>query len=261
MTGDVPLSHWEGEPVAHWQALWRVPELHVYASVGSTNDRVRDRAQAGAPAGTAVLSDHQREGRGRLGRRWEADAGQALLLSVLLRPIGGSAPEAAAVLPLRAGLALADTIEALTGRTPGLKWPNDVELEGRKVAGILCEAGAEGVVVGVGVNVGQREADFPPELRDSATSLAVVAGAPPARAALAGQIFQRLAPFFEAPHRPLDPEELARYAALDVLQGHRVSVDGHPVGTAAGVTAMGALVVVHNGYRRQLHAGTVRVLP
>lgn len=261
MSGAGPLAHWEGEPVAHWRARWGVPELHIYQSTSSTNDRTRERATVGAEAGTTVIAEFQSEGRGRLGRSWQASPGQALLLSVLLRPAAGGAAEAAAVLPLRVGLALADAIEALTVRAAGLKWPNDVALDGRKVAGILCEAGAEGVVVGIGVNVGQREADFPPDLRSQATSLAIATGAPPARPALAGFVIERLAPLFSAPHRLLDERELARYAALDVLAGRRISVDDAPVGTAAGLTATGALVVEADGNRRLVHAGTVRRLP
>lgn len=261
MTQEGPLARWEGEPVAHWRARWGVPELLVFDHTGSTNDRVRERAAAGAAAGTTVIAEYQTEGRGRLGRSWEARAGQALLASVLLRPAAGGAAEAAAVLPLRVGLALAGAIERLIGRPPGLKWPNDLELDGRKVAGILCEAGGEGVVVGIGVNVAQAEADFPPELRAGATSLRLAAGRPPARAALAGLLLERLAPLFTAPPQPLTEDERARFAALDVLSGHRVSVDDVPAGTAAGVSPTGSLVVLAEGERRLVHAGTVRSLP
>ena len=261
MTGAGPLTHWEGEPVAHWRACWGVPELHIYRSTSSTSDRVRERAAAGAPAGTTAIAEYQTEGRGRLGRSWQAAEGQALLLSVLLRPAAAGDAGDAGVLPLRVGLALADAIEDLTGQGAGLKWPNDVTLDGRKVAGVLCEAGAEGIVVGVGVNVGQQEADFPADLRSQATSLALAAGVPPARSALAGLLLARLAPLFGAGHRRLDPGELSRYAARDALAGHPVSVDNVPAGTAAGLTATGALVVDAAGGRRLVHAGTVRRLP
>lgn len=122
----------------------------------STNDELLRRAEAGAPEGTLVVTETQSAGRGRLGRTWLSEPGQGLLFSLLARPT--LPPETAATLPLMAGLAVAQTLRAL-GFAAGLKWPNDVLLDDRKVCGILCEAqtsarGIEGIVVGIGLNVG-----------------------------------------------------------------------------------------------------------
>lgn len=253
-----PLAAWEGQELQHWCARWHVPELHVFARVASTNDVLRERALAGAPAGTTALADYQTQGRGRLGRTWEAPAGRALLFSVLLRPSPGPHPDAAGVLPLRIGLAIADAVEHLTGCAVALKWPNDVLLDGRKVAGILCESAADFVVAGIGINVGQTEAELPPELQSQATSLRIVTGEPPARPDLAGAILRLLRPLWRAPHRPLDPAELERFHRRDALAGRTVTVDDVPAGVAAGIDPLGALLVRLDGVERRVHAGTVR---
>ncbi len=125
-------------------------------SCTSTNDEALRRAEAGAPEGTMVVAERQTAGRGRLGRTWFSEPGQGLLFSWVARP--NLPPETAATLPLVAGLAVAQTLRAL-GTEAGLKWPNDVLIGERKACGILCEAqtsarGIEGIVVGIGINVG-----------------------------------------------------------------------------------------------------------
>src|SRR4051794_39287165 len=132
------------------------PRLH-HRSIGSTNLRARELADAGAPHGTLVTASEQTAGRGRQGRTWVTPPGTAIAASVILRTFDD-------LLPLRAGLAVAD----LAGPDARVKWPNDVLLGGRKVAGILVEARApEWAVVGIGINV----LGVPPEVADLATSL------------------------------------------------------------------------------------------
>jgi BirA family transcriptional regulator, biotin operon repressor / biotin---[acetyl-CoA-carboxylase] ligase len=137
------------------------PRLHLRATA-STNDRARALAAAGAPHGTLVTAGEQTAGRGRQGRTWSAPPGRALLCSLLLRDYDP-------LLPLRAGLAVAD----LAGAAARVKWPNDVLLEGRKVAGILVEARPQDgwAVLGMGINVAVDVADLPPELRARAGTL------------------------------------------------------------------------------------------
>ena len=137
------------------------PRLHV-RSIGSTNARARDLAVTGAPHGTLVTAGVQTAGRGRQGRAWTAPAGSSLLLSLVLR-------ERDDLLPLRAGLAVAD----VAGPAALVKWPNDVLVDGRKVAGILAEGRpAEGwTVLGIGVNAALDVRDLPEELRESAGTL------------------------------------------------------------------------------------------
>lgn len=267
MTENVALSEWEGRPVQEWRDAWGTPTLLVLDVVGSTNDVARALAEGGAPSGTAVLAERQTAGRGRAGRRWHAPHGTALLLSVVLRPPpgqpSGSAPGA---LPLRVGLAVARAAECVAGVVFGLKWPNDVVVDGAgKVAGILCEAvsGADGgfVVVGIGVNVNQRPEEFPPEVRPTATSLYAVTGRKISRTALCGAILEALREAANRYAAPLDAEELRAIADRDVLLGKDVAVDGVPRGTAAGITPEGALLVREpTGARNPVYSGTVRVL-
>ena len=137
------------------------PRLHLRTTT-STNDRARELAGTGAPHGTLVTAEEQTAGRGRQGRTWVAPAGSSLLLSLVLR-------ETDPLLPLRAGLAVAD----LAGAAALVKWPNDVLLDGRKVAGVLVEARPqEGwAVLGIGVNAALDIGELPPELRETAGTL------------------------------------------------------------------------------------------
>lgn len=143
-----------------------VPEVRFLPETDSTNRRATAWAMEGAAAGSMVVADFQTAGRGRLGRTWTAPPGSSLLLSIVLRP--GTAAERWPLISLAAGVAVCESLAGL-GLEPGLKWPNDVLLGERKVAGILAEA-AEGVVIlGIGLNVGRIE--FPEEIASTATSL------------------------------------------------------------------------------------------
>jgi biotin-[acetyl-CoA-carboxylase] ligase BirA-like protein len=147
----------------------QTPGLVVLAQVTSALDVLHELAAEGARAGTAVLADVQTRGRGRQGRSWHSPAGQGIWLTYLVRPPG---PLETGVLALRVGLAVAASLERL-GCRPRVKWPNDVLLDGRKVAGILCEArsmpGEPGwVAVGIGMNV---HGPLPDELAQSAVAL------------------------------------------------------------------------------------------
>jgi len=167
--------------------------LLAFASVASTQGICRVLAAEGAPEGTVVLADHQTAGRGRRGRAWTAPPGTALLFSCVLRPPLDSSrwPE----LTLTAGCAVAEAVESTAGVAVRLKWPNDVLVDHRKVAGILAE-GVLGedpfVVLGIGVNVLQRGADWPPDLSSRAVSLAAL-GSAVGREALLAAILARVA--------------------------------------------------------------------
>ena len=137
------------------------PRLHL-RETGSTNDRARALAAAGTPHGTLVTAREQTAGRGRWGRTWVGPPGQALLLSLVLRELDP-------LLPLRAGLAVAD----LAGEPARVKWPNDVWIDGRKVAGILVEARPQSgwAVLGIGINVAVEVGELPAGLHDTAGTL------------------------------------------------------------------------------------------
>jgi BirA family biotin operon repressor/biotin-[acetyl-CoA-carboxylase] ligase len=155
----------------------RFGDIHWFEVVDSTNRYLLRRAEQGAVAGEVAVADEQTAGRGRLGRSWVAPPGSALLASVLLRP--ELAPERVHLVTLAAGLAALDALDGLDplGARPrserrGLKWPNDVVVGDRKVAGILAEAANDGaVVVGMGCNV--RPDALAPELREIAAAIAV----------------------------------------------------------------------------------------
>jgi len=158
--------------------------LHYYEEIDSTNDRAKELAEEGAGHGEVVVAEMQRSGRGRRGRHWSSPAGRNLYLSVILRP--DLAPTRAPELTLVAALAVCDALRD-AGVEVGIKWPNDVLANGRKISGILTELSAEPdhvhwVVLGVGVNLNARREDFPPELRDEATSVLLERGQPAPRA-------------------------------------------------------------------------------
>ena len=218
------------------------PRLHLRATP-STNDRARDLAIAGAPHGTLVSAGVQTAGRGRQGRAWAAPPGSALLCSLVLR-------EHDDLLPLRGGLAVAD----LAGADAQVKWPNDVLVGGRKLAGVLVEARPqEGwAVLGIGVNVAVDPAELPPEVRDRAATLGRPRGAlEPALDELLRALAARLA----QPARDC----LAALRARDALLDRPVRWAGG-AGTGAGIDDGGALLVRRaDGTLAALAAGEVHL--
>lgn len=262
--GNAPVAadRWCGVTIDEWRARWDVPRLYIFHQVGSTNDEARRLAEAGAPAGTVVLADVQTRGRGRRGRTWTAAPGSALLLSMVLRPRHGAVDS---VLSLRLGLAVAIAIEAVVPATVGIKWPNDLEIDGRKVAGILCEAALEGgrlafAVAGVGINIRRSDDEWSAEVRERATSLEAVAAAPPDPERLAAALIPRLSSAGSQPSPALTASEREELARRDSLRGQLISVDGRPAGRAAGIARHGALLVHDGTGERTVLGGTVRIL-
>lgn len=151
-------------------------ELKFFNTVDSTNTMLKALAGQGASEGTAVVADAQEKGRGRLGRSWMSSPGLGIWLSFLLKP--DLHPAMLQSLTLAAAVAVCRAIEPFTAEKPGIKWPNDILINGKKVCGILTEMSAEAdrvmwVVIGIGVNVNQCPEDFPEELKESAASLAM----------------------------------------------------------------------------------------
>jgi BirA family biotin operon repressor/biotin-[acetyl-CoA-carboxylase] ligase len=218
------------------------PRLHL-REIGSTSDRARELAQAGAPHGTLVTTDHQVAGRGRQGRTWTTPPGTALTMSLVLR-------EVTPLVPLAAGVAVAEAI----GPDAAIKWPNDVLLDDRKVAGILVEARPqEGwAILGIGINVALAPDDFPPDLRDRAGTL----GRPPEDVAVIRQaVLDALDRRLAQPVAAL----LDAWRARDALAGRPVTWDGGH-GTAEGVDDAGRLRVrLRDGATTVLDAGEVHL--
>jgi BirA family transcriptional regulator, biotin operon repressor / biotin---[acetyl-CoA-carboxylase] ligase len=212
---------------------WRVQR---FAEIDSTNRYLLEAARQGAPGDLVAVADHQTAGRGRFDRRWEAPPGSSLLVSVLLR----SVTEAGHDVVLATALALGAAVERVApGVGPQLKWPNDLVVRDRKLAGLLAERDGDALVVGAGCNV-QWDA-FPPDLEAGATACNLEAGHAVDRDAL-------LAEFLECLALELDrlddvvPRARARLATLD----RRVRVErAHDsvVGRAVDVTRDGALVI------------------
>ena len=217
------------------------PRVH-HRRTDSTNARGRELAAAGAPHGTLITAGEQTAGRGRQGRTWSAPPGRALLMSLVLR-------EWPRLLPLAAALAVADVAREATT----IKWPNDVLLDGRKLAGILVEGRSqEGwMVLGIGLNVALRPDDFPPELRDTAATL----GRDPAEVEPALQeLLGALDEWLSVPH----DDVVVAFRARDALAGREVSwADGS--GVAEGIDGDGRLLVRAGGELVALDAGEVHL--
>jgi BirA family biotin operon repressor/biotin-[acetyl-CoA-carboxylase] ligase len=223
------------------------PHRH-FRQTDSTNARARELAEAGAPAGAIVTAEAQTAGRGRHGRTWTAPAGRALLYSAIVRPFD----ERHELLPLAVPIAVAEAAESLAPFRCALKWPNDVWVEGRKLAGVLIESRpADGwAVVGVGLNVAIGPDEFPAELRDRATSIGGRVTVPEALAALN----ERLADWVEADRGDI----LEQFRGRDALRGRAVSWEGGS-GLAVGVDDVGHLLVDISGDTVALGAGEVHL--
>jgi BirA family transcriptional regulator, biotin operon repressor / biotin---[acetyl-CoA-carboxylase] ligase len=218
------------------------PRLHLRRT-DSTNQRARELAATGAPHGALVTAAEQTAGRGRQGRTWTAPPGRALLLSLVLRV------DAPALVPLSAAVGVAETV----GDAARIKWPNDVLVDGRKVAGILVEGRPqEGwAVLGIGLNVALREDDFPPELRATAGTLGHEPDA-------VEPTLQRLLPTLA---RWLGADQAAVIAAWR----ERDALEGQPIawsegsGKAVGIDDAGRLLVGTSSGTVALDAGEVHL--
>lgn len=170
-----------------------LPDLKFFPCIDSTNSYLKQEALSGAPHGSAVVADSQSAGRGRLGRHFQSPSGKGVYLSLLLRP--EQAGEALMRATGMAAVAVCRAVQRVSGAQPGIKWTNDLILNGRKLAGILAETVMMGnraaLILGVGVNVHHRHEDFQGEVADLATSLAME-GFSTSRAALAAALIEDL---------------------------------------------------------------------
>ena len=170
-------------------------DIRVFQETTSTNDIIEKLARDGVKEGVVVFAESQTKGRGRLGRKWASPAKKGLWFSLLLRP--DLRPHETTQLTVASATALRRAIEAQSGLEPEIKWPNDILVHGKKVAGILTEMNAEVdrvkyVIVGIGVDVNLSQRDFPPELKKIATSLKIETGKAVSRAELAVNILREL---------------------------------------------------------------------
>lgn len=239
----------------------------VYPEVASTNTIASVLGDRGEPEGTVVVAETQTEGRGRMGRSWVSAPRVGLWTSILLRP-----PVATSDASLLSQLAAVSLAEAVTGMdlrlVPRIKWPNDLMLGEKKVAGILVEAKAEGerihyAVVGIGLNCNHARADFPSSLQASATSLALAAGKPVSRVEVARALYRQLDTwylrFIEGMREPI----LSRLTQLSETIGRWVRVEigpEHYEAFAEAVNRDGSLRVrLPDGETRDLVSGDVSI--
>jgi BirA family biotin operon repressor/biotin-[acetyl-CoA-carboxylase] ligase len=239
-------------------------QIHVFQETTSSSDVLERLARQGAPDGTVVFAESQTRGRGRLGRQWISPPGQGLWFSVLLRP--PLRPQEVTRLTLVAAVALARAIAAEVPLTPAIKWPNDILLHDRKLAGILTELTAESdsvrhVTLGIGINVNQTADAFPPELQTLATSLRLALGRPADRPSLAAAVLRALdtvyAQFLDHRFPALAEEWSSRCSTLgrqiSVLTGSR-----RIVGRAEAIDEEGALLLrTDHGHLERITGGDV----
>ncbi len=240
--------------------------IYFYKTTDTTNGRLRDIAAEGEKEGAIAVAEQMTAGRGRRGRPWEAPAGSGIWLSILLRP--SILPSEASILTLVTGLAVSKAIEEETGLTVGIKWPNDIMLNGKKLVGILTEMECEMqethfVIVGIGINVNTTE--FPAGLKKTATSLYRESG----RAFSRKKILQRVLEKFETLYEELlechcsFTPFLERYKERCITLGQEVQVLGKETfyAKAVDITPEGELVVIRKdtGAREVVFSGEVSV--
>ena len=231
--------------------------LYAMAEVGSTMDAARELAERGAPEGACVVADRQTKGRGRSGRRWESPPG-GLCVSLILRP---SRPlDEWPSLSLVAGVAVAEAIHELVTLDVQIRWPNDLLVNGRKLAGMLVEASGSSAIIGIGLNV---EA-APMGLGDAAVSIRDAAGSTPTRYQIAAAIFQRLEHRYAAWGRRGFSSIRAAWLARSGMIGETVCVSlstEELEGQVIDVDERGRLVIrLDTGLQRSCDVGEVRVL-
>ncbi len=242
-------------------------EMVYFADTDSTNDRAHALAKDGAVEGTVVIAEAQQAGKGRLGRRWMSPAGVNLYASVILRP--PIAPRHAPQLTFLSAAAVAWTIAEITGLSPTVKWPNDVLLDGRKVAGLLNELDAETeriryLILGVGVNINMQAEQFPDDLRYPASSLAMASGGKVSRLRFTRTLLEQLDCLYSQYQREGFEPIMQAWQEYFVLTGQPVEVDcqGRLLrGQVVGLDEDGALLLkLADGRQERVLAGDVRPL-
>ena len=242
------------------------PQVAWFASVASTNDVASRLAEGGAPHLTTVVAEEQTAGRGRLGRTWFSPPGAGLYVSFIVRLLGGAPSASLPLVSLTAGVAFAEAVRLCAHLPVTIKWPNDLVVERRKLAGILTEAsggeGFEHVIVGFGLNL--RPAAYPPEIADRATSIEAELGRPLDRGMVLVQCLDSFALWMDALLAGKGDAILERWRSLaPSARGSRiawVSTAGLQEGVTDGIDDDGALLVRTTGGIQRIIAGEVKWL-
>jgi len=246
---------------------WLGRTIHYYDAVESTNVIAGELAQHGAPEGVVVLADQQLSGRGRGNHSWHSPARVGIYCSIILRP--KMAPAKVQLITLMAGVSIVKAVAIITGLSPRVKWPNDILINDKKVAGILLESRVRGAktvysVIGFGINVNNGSADFPKDIRENASSLLLELGEPVDRSKLVIGIFSELERLYHSFQRENFPVILEQWRHYSSTLGQRVRIwqrDKSTEGVAVGLTKDGGLLLkLEGGQQIVVHAGDVEHL-
>jgi len=242
-------------------------DFRFQIKTGSTNADASAAGAAGEPEGLLFAADMQTAARGRADRTWFSPMGANISCSLLLRP--GTWPQDAASLPLVVGLAIAEELAVCApSLLPQIKWPNDILIGGKKICGILCEMHMKGytvdyIVAGFGLNVNVKEKQFPPELRNTATSILIETGRPMSREKILANILSRFEPLYDE-WRMFGFGAIYQHVnTLDALRGKRVRMElaGTPIeGMACGIESDGALLLQTPDGMTRVYSGEAHVV-
>ena len=239
-------------------------KIHYFLNIDSTNSHARELADRGAQEGEVVIAEKQTAGRGRLGREWISPAYANLYCSVILRP--KLPPVHAPQVTLMAAVALADAVASFLPVAPAIKWPNDILVRGKKLAGILTESSCDSehlefVILGIGVNLNYSEERMPEAIRQRATSLLIAGGKRVQREAFVRRLIQDLDRCYGILEESGFTALAQRWESRFGLRGRRVQVetlDGVILGSARGIDQDGALIVEgKDGALQRVVAGDV----
>ena len=256
------LSPSELKPILNTE--WMGKKIHYFHTIDSTNSMAYQLALEGAHEGEVVIAESQKKGRGRLGRDWFSPPSLNLYLSVILRP--QIPPQQASLITLMAAVATAEAIQKVSCLVPLIKWPNDILVKGRKVAGLLNEIHSETdrihfVILGIGVNLNMEGEMFPKEIRTKATSLKSEMGQSISRKAFLSCLLQELERWYAIFLEEGGPPVLKVWRDRAQIEGREVEVSSFGetlVGTAVDVDSDGALILeTKDGGRKRVVAGDI----
>lgn len=256
------LSKRELESIRKTQ--WAGCEIFYFPSIDSTNTKASQLAEEGYPTGTLVVAERQESGKGRRGRNWASPEGNGIFMTLILKPEIN--PNNASMLTLVAALAVSKAITKCTGRPAGIKWPNDIVMNGKKVCGILTEMSAQFdyvnyIVIGIGINV--HNESFPEELSHMATSLYLESKEHFNRAALIEEILEQFEDYYAVYLKTEDLRGLVKEYDINLVnrnQQVKVLDPKEPFeGKAMGITPRGELIVDTWESRKLVYAGEVSV--
>ena len=260
----VPDRLSESELQSIRKTSWAGKEIFYYDVIDSTNTRAKQLAEEGHGTGTLVVADRQDAGRGRRGRSWEGPAGSGIYMTLVLKPEIN--PNNASMLTLVAALAVSGAISTCAGVQAGIKWPNDIVMDGKKVCGILTEMSAQfdyvnHIVVGIGINV--HNESFPKEIEDVATSIYLQSGEHINRARLIEEILEQFERYYAIYLKTEDLSGLVNEynsRLVNMQQKVRVLDPNEPYeGKAMGITGRGELIVDTWESRKLVSSGEVSV--